>query len=57
MADVPDTLPNTRLLGLDMGEMVAGARMRGAFEERLKSVRGAVIEAKGKVIVLIDELH
>jgi ATP-dependent Clp protease ATP-binding subunit ClpC len=56
-ADVPDTLLNKRLLALDMGEIVAGAKMRGEFEERLKSVRDAVIEAKGKVILFIDELH
>jgi len=56
-ADVPDTLLNKRLLSLDMGEIVAGAKMRGEFEERLKSVRDAVIEARGKVILFIDELH
>ncbi|HEY7864532.1 MAG TPA: ATP-dependent Clp protease ATP-binding subunit [Psychromonas sp.] len=56
-ADVPDTQLNKRLLALDMGELVAGASMRGEFEERLKSVRDAVIEAGGKVILFIDELH
>lgn len=56
-ADVPDTLLNKRLLSLDMSEIVAGAKMRGEFEERLKSVRDAVIQAKGKVILFIDELH
>jgi ATP-dependent Clp protease ATP-binding subunit ClpC len=56
-ADVPDTLLNKRLLSLDMGEIVAGAKMRGEFEERLKSVRDAVINAKGQVILFIDELH
>lgn len=56
-ADVPDTLLNKRLLALDMGEIIAGANMRGEFEERLKSVRDAVIKAKGKVILFIDELH
>jgi ATP-dependent Clp protease ATP-binding subunit ClpC len=56
-ADVPDTLLNKRLLALDMGEIIAGAKMRGEFEERLKSVRDAVIEAKGSVILFIDELH
>jgi ATP-dependent Clp protease ATP-binding subunit ClpC len=56
-ADVPDTLLNKRLLSLDMGEIVAGAKMRGEFEERLKAVRDAVIEAKGRVILFIDELH
>ncbi len=56
-ADVPDTLLNKRLLSLDMAEIIAGAKMRGEFEERLKSVRDAVIKAKGKVILFIDELH
>lgn len=56
-ADVPDTLLNKRLLSLDMGEIVAGAKMRGEFEERLKSVRDAVIKAKGQVVLFIDELH
>ncbi len=56
-AEVPDTLLDKRLLSLDMGEIVAGAKMRGEFEERLKSVRDKVIEAEGKVILFIDELH
>jgi ATP-dependent Clp protease ATP-binding subunit ClpC len=56
-ANVPDTLLNKRLLVLDMGELVAGAAMRGEFEERLKSVRDEVIQASGKVILFIDELH
>jgi ATP-dependent Clp protease ATP-binding subunit ClpC len=56
-ADVPDTLLNRRVLSLDMAEIVAGASMRGEFEERLKSVRDAVIQAKGQVILFIDELH
>ena len=56
-AEVPDTLINKRLLALDMGDIIAGAKMRGEFEERLKSVRDAVIAAKGSVILFIDELH
>ena len=56
-AEVPDTLLNKRLLALDMGDLIAGAKMRGEFEERLKSVRDAVIAAKGSVILFIDELH
>jgi len=56
-ASVPETLLNKRLLSLDMGEVVAGAKMRGEFEERLKLVRDAVIKAKGQVILFIDELH
>jgi ATP-dependent Clp protease ATP-binding subunit ClpC len=56
-AEVPDTLRDKRVLALDMGEIVAGAKMRGEFEERLKSVRDAVIEARGQIILFIDELH
>ena len=56
-ADIPDTLLNRRLLLLEMGEIIAGAKMRGEFEERLKAVRDAVVEAKGRVILFIDELH
>lgn len=56
-ADVPDTLLNKRLLSLDMSEIVAGAKMRGEFEERLKAVRDAVVQARGQVILFIDELH
>ncbi len=56
-ANVPDTLLNKRLLSLDMADIVAGANMRGEFEERLKSVRDAVIKAKGQVILFIDEMH
>jgi len=56
-ADIPDTLLDRRLLSLDMGEIIAGAKMRGEFEERLKSVRDAVIQSEGRVILFIDELH
>jgi ATP-dependent Clp protease ATP-binding subunit ClpC len=56
-ADVPDTLLNKRLLALEMGEIIAGAKMRGEFEERVKAVRDAVVEARGRVILFIDELH
>jgi ATP-dependent Clp protease ATP-binding subunit ClpC len=56
-ADIPDTLLNKQLLSLDVGEIVAGATMRGELEARLKGVRDAVIEAKGQVILFIDELH
>ena len=56
-AEVPDTLNNKRLLSLDMSEIIAGAKMRGEFEERLKMVRDEVIAAKGQIILFIDELH
>jgi ATP-dependent Clp protease ATP-binding subunit ClpC len=56
-ADVPDTLLNKRVLLLDMSEIVAGAKMRGEFEERLKGVRDAVVKARGQTILFIDELH
>jgi ATP-dependent Clp protease ATP-binding subunit ClpC len=56
-ADVPDTLLNRRILSLAMADIVAGAKMRGEFEERLKAVRDAVIKAKGQVILFLDELH
>lgn len=56
-ANVPETLLNKRLLSLDMSEIIAGAKMRGEFEERLKSVRDSVVKAKGQIILFIDELH
>lgn len=56
-AEVPDTLMNKRLLSLDMSEIIAGAKMRGEFEERLKMVRDEVIAAQGQIILFIDELH
>ncbi|MEY8199492.1 MAG: ATP-dependent Clp protease ATP-binding subunit [Colwellia sp.] len=56
-AQVPDTLREKKLLSLDMAELIAGASMRGEFEDRLKGVRDAVIEAKGQIILFIDELH
>jgi len=56
--DVPDTLkPPCKLIGLDMGALVAGASMRGEFEERLKSVLEEVEKSHGDVILFIDELH
>jgi len=56
-AEVPEVLLNKRLLLLDMSELVAGSKMRGEFEERLKSLRDAVIKSAGQVILFIDELH
>ncbi len=55
--DVPESLKNTRLISLDMGALVAGAKYRGEFEERLKKVINEVVESQGTVILFIDELH
>ncbi|KAG0591672.1 hypothetical protein KC19_1G191900 [Ceratodon purpureus] len=55
--DVPSNLLEVRLVALDMGALVAGAKYRGEFEERLKSVLKEVEEAEGKVILFIDEIH
>lgn len=55
--DVPDSLKNKRLMGLDMGALIAGAKYRGEFEERLKAVLDEVKSAEGQVILFIDEMH
>lgn len=56
--DVPDSLkPPCKLIGLDMGALVAGASMRGQFEERLKGVIEEVQSSDGEVILFIDEMH
>ena len=55
--DVPEGLKNKRLISLDMGSLVAGAKYRGEFEERLKSVLKEITDAGGEVITFIDELH
>ena len=55
--DVPSTLANKRLMALDMGALIAGAKYRGEFEERLKGVLKEVSAAQGQVILFIDEMH
>ncbi|PIZ32837.1 MAG: ATP-dependent chaperone ClpB [Alphaproteobacteria bacterium CG_4_10_14_0_8_um_filter_37_21] len=55
--DVPETLKNTQLMSLDLGSLLAGAKFRGEFEERLKAVLQEVTRAKGDIIIFIDELH
>ena len=55
--DVPDSLKDKRLLSLDMGSLVAGAKFRGEFEERLKAVIQEVSKSDGQIILFIDELH
>ncbi len=55
--DVPDTLKDRRLMSLDMGSLIAGAKYRGEFEERLKGVLDEVKAAEGDVILFIDEMH
>ncbi len=55
--DVPDSLKNKKLLALDMGALVAGAKFRGEFEERLKAVINEITQSNGEIILFIDELH
>jgi ATP-dependent Clp protease ATP-binding subunit ClpB len=55
--DVPESLKNKRVIGLDIGALVAGAKYRGEFEERLKAVLKEVISAAGEIILFIDEIH
>jgi ATP-dependent Clp protease ATP-binding subunit ClpB len=55
--DVPDGLKNKRLITLDMGSLVAGAKFRGEFEERLKAVLKEIQAAQGQILLFIDELH
>jgi ATP-dependent Clp protease ATP-binding subunit ClpB len=55
--DVPETLKNKRLISLDLSAMVAGAKFRGEFEERLKAVLGEIKQSDGRIVTFIDELH
>jgi len=55
--DVPDTLTDKKVLALDLGALIAGAKFRGEFEDRLKAVLGEIQRAEGQIVLFIDEMH
>ncbi len=55
--DVPDSLKDKRIVALDLGALIAGAKFRGEFEERLKAVLQEVTRAEGRIVLFIDEIH
>jgi ATP-dependent Clp protease ATP-binding subunit ClpB len=55
--DVPEGLKNKKIVALDMGSLIAGAKYRGEFEERLKAVLKEIVDAEGQIVLFIDELH
>lgn len=55
--DVPESLKNKTLYSLDMGSLIAGAKYRGEFEERLKSVLNEISKSDGQILLFIDEIH
>ena len=55
--DVPESLKNKTLYSLDMGSLIAGAKYRGEFEERLKSVLNEIAKSDGQILLFIDEIH